>query len=677
FGVNPGSLVRAFLQTYILQHRVMGASTITMQVARLRYHLNTHTVIGKMQQMFYALRLEAHYSKDQILEAYLNLAPYGHNIEGIKAASLIYFHKDLAKLNLPEILTLVVIPQNPLARTPHVKSNLVRARNNLFNAWLLQHPEDGIYKAHFTLPLSMYTLPQLPFKAPHWVDHQLKFITSQRIDTTLSLPLQSAIEATVKNYLQQRTAQSIQNVSVLVLDSRDMQIKAMLGSGDYFNKSISGQINGATIARSPGSTLKPFIYALALDQGLIHPATVLKDTPMHFGAYDPENFDYQFMGPIKAQDALIQSRNVPAVYLANLLKTPTLYQFLKSAKTPLREESHYGLGLVLGDAELSMLQLTKLYAMLPNGGVLREPRFTLAQTQDKGTRLLSREASFITLDMLQQNPRPDMLMPNAQTLPVAWKTGTSSGYRDAWSVGVIGPYVLAVWIGNFDNRANPSFVGQKIAAPLFFKIIDTMQRSKRLNIQPLLAQNLNITRIKVCKDSGLLPTHYCRGTFATWFIPGKSPITTDTVFREVMINSKTGKRACVFDSSNQFVTYEFWSSDILELFQRAGINRRVAPPYDKECKLADIHEKGAAPTIQSPQDAFTYTLTKNSTNTIPLKANAESGVNELFWFANTTYLGKSSPDQPILWHATPGHYVLRVVDNFGRADAVKVAVSNL
>lgn len=676
-GVNPVSLARAFFQTYILRQRRVGASTITMQVARLHYHLNTRTLSGKLWQLFYALKLEAYYTKDQILEAYFNLAPYGHNIEGIKAASLIYYHKDLAKLNLPEILTLVVIPQNPVARVPNSQNHLLEARARLFHAWLQTHPQDALYTQHFTLPMAIYSLADLPFKAPHWVDYHLQKASAHEINTSLNLRMQNALEQTVKNYLKQHTTQAVNNLSVLVLDSRSMQIKSLIGSGNYFNKSIGGQINGAVNRRSPGSTLKPFIYALALDQGLIHPATVLKDTPMHFGSYDPDNFDYKFMGPLKAQDALILSRNVPAVYLANTLKNPNLYQLLQSANIPLKEESYYGLGIVLGAAEMSMIDLAALYAVLPNRGVFHKPVCKINQYMDQGIRLLSSEASFITLDMLQHNPRPDTLAGLTSTLPIAWKTGTSSRYRDAWSVGVAGPYVIVVWIGNFDNQANPAFIGQKVAAPLFFNIIDTLRGIENLHYQPYATAKLNLTKIKVCKESGLLPTHFCPGTFETWFIPGKSPIKTDTVFREIMINSKTGRRACTISPDNQFITYEFWPTDILELFHRAGIHRRTAPPFDTACTLSQIHDKGEAPSIQSPQNQFTYTLTKTSLNTIPLKATTESGVSELHWFANTKYLGKSLPADSLLWQPAPGHYVLRVVDNFGRADAIKVTIANL
>jgi penicillin-binding protein 1C len=684
-GINPWSLIRAFKNTYLLRERVVGASTITMQVARLRYHIDSRHFLGKIKQIIYALRLERHYTKSQILEAYFNLAPYGNNIEGIKAASLIYFHHQLNELSLPQILTLTIIPQNPTARTPRALDNLMLARLHLFSSWLIKYPNDQRYAALFKLPLALYTIKDIPFIAPHFVDAVLKMhAPSSAIQTTLDSKLQSLISNKVHEYLIHRSNVGIKNAAVLLVDNRDMSVKAMIGSGDFFNKSISGQVNGALTPRSPGSALKPFIYALALDQGIIHPATVLKDTPMHFGSYDPENFDYRFLGPLKAKEALILSRNIPAIYLSNLLSNPSLYDFLKQSGMPLRSEKEYGLGIVLGDAEISMLHLTSLYAMLANLGVYHKIRFWQDQPQDSGKRLLSPEASILTLDMLKDNPRPHQIFPNDTNslkglkgiIPVSWKTGTSSRFRDAWSIGVFGPYTLAVWVGNFDNSGNPSFVGQSAAAPLFFSIIDSITANQTIKPLAYDLPHLHLTRLKVCSASGLLPSHACPGTVDTWFIPGKSPIKKDTIFREVMIDHKTGNRTCRIDPQNRFEIYEFWPSDILKSFREAGIARRVPPPVDDTCEMNHLQENGNPPSITSPRNTYIYTITKEF-GTIPLEATVDADVTQLYWFSNTAFIGKSHREQPLLWHPHSGKFLVRVVDNFGRSDSISVAISHV
>ncbi len=676
WGVNPFSMIKAFWETYITKSRRVGASTITMQLARIRFGIHSKTSLGKVKQIIRALQLEVHYSKNQILEAYLNLAPYGNNIEGAGAASLIYFGKPVQSLAVPEALTLAVIPQNPIQRTPQQK-NLKNIRNKLFLRWVKKHPQDIQQKPLIDLPLQMQNMRSLPFLAPHFVNTVLQEVPlkKQMIVSTLDIHLQALSEKIVHRYLSRKKELGVYNAAVLLVDTRDMSVKSLVGSADFFNRSIEGQINGTDIKRSPGSTLKPFIYGLALDQGIIHPDTVLKDVPHSFGSYNPENFDYDFMGPIHAKDALVLSRNIPAVYLADQLSHPNLYELLEQAHvSQLKPESYYGLALVLGGAEITMQELTGLYAMLVNHGIWQNLRFEKNQTIENHQKILSPEASFLVLDMLKNTPRPegsDTIAPQA----VSWKTGTSSGYRDAWSIGAIGPYVLAVWIGNFDNTSNHAFVGKNIAAPLFFELIDGIQHERgRI---PALNQNLlqlHLTQVAVCKASGMLPTRYCKDTELTWFIPGKSPIKTDTIYREVAIDKKTGLRTCDFNQNTQFKIFEFWSSDLLKIFKQAGIQRRTPPPYDNHC--SPLGYAGLSPQITSPQLQLSYVVRANSLNesSIPFTAVTDADVHSLYWFINDVYLEKTQRDQPYLWHAKPGKYTVRVVDDHGRSDARDINV---
>jgi penicillin-binding protein 1C len=292
-----------------------------MQLARLMYRLNTRTPSGKLRQAVHALRLELLYSKREILEAYLNLAPYGQNIEGVGAASLIYFNRPPQKLALAEALTLAVIPQSPTRRAlgDAEKKTLVDARNRLYVKWVAKHPAAAEQRGLLQLPLNLRKPADLPFKAPHLTTMLLaeRMRGESRADnvivTTLDSKLQPLLERHVALYVAREKRVGIVNATAMLIDTRDMGVRAVVGSANFFGDAIDGQVNGALSKRSPGSTLKPFVYGLALDQGLLHPMTVLKDAPAAFGPFAPENFDGRFAGPITAKDALIRSRNVPAV----------------------------------------------------------------------------------------------------------------------------------------------------------------------------------------------------------------------------------------------------------------------------------------------------------------------------------------------------------------------------
>ena len=688
-GVSPTSLIRAVWHTYIKKDRKIGGSTITMQLARIRYDINSRTISGKTKQILAALWLELLYSKSEVLEAYLNLVPYGLNIEGAGAASLVYFHMNADKLILPDALTLSVIPQSPARRMASrgeegtvSNQSLEQARKALFAKWVEKKPEDQNQKTIMDLRVALKSPSDLPFLAPHFVNEALHIEPFDSVlHTTLDRPLQKLIERHSRAYIASKRQVGIRNAAVLLADHRTMEVKALLGSVAFFNAAIEGQVNGARMKRSPGSAIKPFIYGLGMDQGLIHPLTMLKDAPMSFGSYNPENFDNDFVGPIKAKDALVKSRNVPAVEIASKLTDPGLHRFLMQAGiTRLREESFYGMSLALGSADVSMEELVQLYAMLPNGGMLKSLRFLKTRPKEEGQRLLSREASFLVLDMLAANPHPSQGFRSdwvRDSLSVSWKTGTSFGFRDAWSVGIVGPYVLAVWIGNFDGEGNPAFIGREAAAPLFFEIVDSLksQDPEVRSFHGAGLAELNLSKVDVCSVSGRIPGPSCRQTVATWFIPGKSPIATCDIHRTIFIDIRTGLRSCIDAApGTRSAVYEFWPSDMLSIFKQAGIPRKVPPPYRQACLPEGKTGKGIGPRITSPQQGVTYSLRAASLENerIPLTAVTDADTREVYWFVNERFLGTSSSGAPFFWKPAPGRFVVRAVDDQGRADAREI-----
>ena len=672
-GVNPIALIRSGFGILRGGART-GASTITMQVARLRFHLQTRTPVGKFRQIVRALELERHYSKSEILEAYLNLAPYGRNIEGVGAASQIYFGKGAAHLTGPESISLCVIPQSPTHRALHANRDN-RSLNAAQENWYDRARLDTKSSAR---EFSARAEADRTFFAPHFV-HQVLATNNSRdpMVTTLDLQRQQLIERRIADYIRTNRNRGFQNAAAMLVDVRSMDVLAQIGSADFFSTEIQGQVDGTRSPRSPGSTLKPFVYACGLDQGLIHPLSILADAPRSFGDYNPENFDRDFLGPIRACDALARSRNLPAVELAAQLTNPTLYEFLRGAGVALpRSEPLYGLALPLGGAEIKMEDLVRLYASLAHNGELRPLRRKKSDpVPARGRQLLTPEAAFLTLEMLNV-PRPEISFSDSSNVaPVFWKTGTSHGFHDAWSIAVFNHYVLAVWIGNFDGKSNPAFIGRSAAAPLLFQITDALRASWPEPIEPHRPPpNANLKRVEFCAVSGDLPGKHCDHRVEGWFIPGISPIKTCDVHQEVLVDATTGLRVPIDDGTRQLrrEVYEFWPSDLLKLFERAGLPRRAPPPFLPGTESEFAARSGNPPKIISPSDAHATLL--GTSNEIPLRAKTDADVREVYWFADKTFIGKSCAADVLSWKSPPGTYQLIALDDHGRAGSCRVDI---
>lgn len=676
-GVNPWALVRAAGFTAMGERR-MGGSTITMQLARRAYGIDSRDLIGKLHQMAAALWLEWRYSKHDILEAYLNLAPFGGNIEGVGAASLVYLRKPAGMLTVAEALNLAVIPQNPRKRRGEfadasASAPLRAARQRLAQRWVARHPSNAHLLEPNALQTPFKTRASLPFHAPHLVDVLLRHSGERELVASVDLPTQKVLERVLGEYVKSRNDVGIYNACALLVDTSTMQVKALVGSANYRDEAIAGQVNCALGRRSPGSTLKPFIYGLALDQGQIHSASILKDAPSSYGGFSPENFDGRFAGPLPAHDALIRSRNLPAVDLASRLARPNLYDFLKlGGVQKLASESHYGLALALGGVELTPEELVQFYAMLANQGQWQELQYLAKATQARPAQpqltLLSAAASHITLDMLRQSPRPDTFAPARPA--VAWKTGTSWGFRDAWTAGVFGRYALVVWVGNFDGSSNPALIGMEAAAPLFLRIVDALRAERLAPAERVFSQPSDLQKIEVCAASGDLPNDACKVRHSAWFIAGKSPIRQSTLHRTVLVDSRSGKLACVPGPHTREETFEYWPSDMLALFKRAGLPLRLPPAG--ECANAAVAD--GAPHIVLPLRGVTHMQRLNQSQAIQLRAEAGNST-VLHWFAQDTLLGQSRPGETLAW--TPpqaGRYTLRVVDTQGRSETRELAV---
>lgn len=677
-GVNPFSMIRAAFDM-IKGSRKQGASTITMQLARIIYNIDSSKISGKIEQILRAIQIEMFYSKQEILEAYFNLAPYGGNIEGVGAASLIYFGERAENLNLPQIVALTVVPQNPNKRNLSSKSGqeeVWKASARLKKIWKQKHATRD--NSHLDLPLQ--TDKHLPFHAPHFV----RFITeknSGEIFSSLDLDMQKMLEDIVNDYVKENNNKGVYNASALIVNYKTMEVKAYVGSNDFFNEKINGQVDGTNALRSPGSALKPFIYAIALDEGLIHPLTMLKDVPKNYGLYTPENFDRSFYGLVSATSALVYSRNIPAVDLLLQTRKDAFYDMLKQAGVKnLRSSDFYGLALALGGFEVSLQDIATMYAMLGNLGEMKELKFIKEYPEKEPLRIMSKEAAFLTLDMLSYNEDIDKrhipFTVKEKDYPVYWKTGTSFGFKDAVTAGIVGDYVIVVWVGNFDATPNNHFIGRKMAAPLFFKVVRNLAKYYKINTENKSA-GLNLARVDICSSTGDLADQNCNKTIKSYFIPGVSSIKLSNVSRRIPVDIKTGLRACRHTPpTTKMEVYEFWPSDILKAYELAGISPKRPPQYKEDCNIMDTSHSGKPPIVNIPANGSVYLVRSHNLDKekIILKASVDADADTVYWFFDNHLVGTSAPEEAIEVPTKIGTIVVKATDNMGRSSISNIQV---
>ncbi|MFH1343491.1 MAG: penicillin-binding protein 1C [Pseudomonadota bacterium] len=476
-GVDPQALGRAAWQLVTSGRIVSGGSTITMQLARLMEPRRERSLSAKLRQMVRAIQLERQLSKDQILDLYLALAPFGGNLEGIRAASIAYFGKEPKRLSLAEAAILVALPQSPERRRLDRHPEVARiARNRVLDRMV----EDGRVPAEDAVQAKAVPVPRLrkpmPILAPHSADQaQATVKDTPVIRLTLDSGLQKVLEALARD----RAVALGPNISVamIAVDNKSGDVLAHVGSPDYFDDGRAGQVDMTRAVRSPGSTLKPFIYGLAFEDGFVHPESLIDDRPIRFGSYAPENFDMSFQGTVPVRKALQLSLNVPAIALLDRVGSSRLSSRLKQAGTNLvlPKNEAPGLAMGLGGVGVTLQDLVQLYSGLARLGNARPLREIVGATDDArdNLRLMDQVAAWQVGNVLIGTPPPE----NAAHNRIAFKTGTSYGYRDAWSVGFDGRLTIGVWVGRPDGAPVPGLVGRTAAAPILF---DAFARTGKL-----------------------------------------------------------------------------------------------------------------------------------------------------------------------------------------------------
>jgi penicillin-binding protein 1C len=474
-GVDPIALGRAAFQLVTRGHIVSGGSTITMQLARLMEPRRERSVYAKLRQMVRALEIERQLNKDQILDLYLALAPFGGNLEGVRAASIAYFGKEPKRLSLAESALLVALPQSPETRRLDRYPDMARAARDRVLARMVEDgrvPEEDAASAK-AVPVPRLRKP-MPILAPHSADQAIAIVKdTDVIRLTLDSSLQKVLEALARD----RAVALGPNISVAIIavDNETGDVLARIGSPDYFDDRRAGQVDMTRAVRSPGSTLKPFIYGLAFEDGFVHPESLIEDRPIRFGSYAPENFDMTFQGTVPVRKALQLSLNVPAIVLLDRVGASRLSSRLKQAGAGLvlPKDEAPGLAMGLGGVGVTLQDLVQLYSGLARLGTTRPLREIAKDEPRDSLRLMDQVAAWQVGNVLIGTPPPE----NAAHDRIAFKTGTSYGYRDAWSVGFDGRITIGVWVGRPDGAPVPGLVGRSAAAPILF---DAFARSGKL-----------------------------------------------------------------------------------------------------------------------------------------------------------------------------------------------------
>lgn len=691
FGVNPLAVLRAAWQNVFSLRVVSGASTITMQLARLA-DPKERTWTSKIIETFRAVQLEVHLDKERILEHYLNMTPYGGNIVGIGAASYFYFGKGPNRLSLSEASLLAVLPKSPTRLNPTKNAPAAKeARDKV----LRRLAEDGVFEEKAALeaisrPVSSKLWP-VPFIAPHFCE--MAMATSpeaKRIQTGLDPRQQQAALSLLRTRLPWLRAQGIEDVGAIIIDKKSREVRALVGSARYFDDPAHGKINAVLTRRSPGSALKPFLFAKAFDLGLSLPETMLLDVPTNYIGYSPKNYDDSFRGRVTVKDALADSLNIPAIRLLHTVGLENFYTLLNAGGLKLSSRAEkIGLPLVLGAVEVTLFDLSALYTALATDGEFRP--LTLVKNQESAanavsddfskpassTKLFSKEAIFMVTEILSELERPDMprAWDLAQNMPqIAWKTGTSFGHRDAWAIGYSNNSVIGLWVGNLSGRPARGISGARQAAPLLvdlFRIADP--RGSPLKRPDLL----EIIDINVCADSRQLPGPYCPRQRSIQAIARKLPVGSCSLHRQIFVEEATGLRMlgdCLEKAATKPVIIEEHPPELVAWWRSKGIPFKEPPAVNPECKSM---AGGIGPRITSPQGKEPYRIRKDvplSFQRIALRAVAGADAKKLVWFKDGLLAGECTPGETIFIDPEPGRRRLVVLDDLGRMDGVEYVV---
>ncbi len=674
-GINLLAMARAFTKNLLHLKRTSGASTITMQVARA-LEPKKRTYVNKFIEMFRALQLEWKYSKDEILQLYLNLVPYGSNVQGVKSAAILYFKKNPDHLSLAEITALSIIPNRP--------STLVIGKNNDLiikerNRWLQKFAAEKVFTQKeiqdaLDEPLTA-TRGIVPKYIPH-LAYRLKKQGTDIIRTHIEMNTQLKIEKLVADYSRSLTLKNIRNAAVIVIDNQTHQVISYVGSANFKDTTDGGQVNGAAAIRQPGSTLKPLLYGLCIDEGLLTPKTVITDVAVNYQGYAPENYDKKFNGYVSMEYALEHSLNIPAVKSLRALGKDKLVQKLADCDFMQikKDQQKLGLSLILGGCGATLEELTGLYSAFANNGIYVRPSYTQSDSLHKKVKVLTAAANFMINETLSKVNRPDFPLNWGSTehMPkIAWKTGTSYGRRDAWSIGYNKHYTIGIWTGNFSAQGIPELSGANIATPLLFKIFNTIDYDSD---QEWFGQPKDCDIRQVCSETGLPPNDYCTNIVTDYFIPLISPARKCDNMQETMISANEKMsycQSCVPPTGYKKKLYKIIPPDIQAWMQDNRIVYAQIPPHNPACEK--VFKEGA-PLITSPANGTEYLISKKHPEPLQLVCRAASDAGMLYWYINNKFYKSCSIGAKQFFIPDEGPVKISCTDDKGRNRDVWITV---
>lgn len=675
-GVNPFALFRAAWQNVFHGKRVSGASTITMQTVRL-LEPRARNYQSKGIEIIRAMQLELRMTKDEIFLLYLNLLPYGGNIEGVKSASVMYLKKNPEQLSLAEIAALSIIPNRPTSLRPGKDGPFILKERN---RWLNKLRSAGLFSnEEISDALSEPWVAQrnpAPVEIPH-LAHKLKNLyPGQNIQTHIRLNLQQSCEKMVKDYIRGIRWNDIHNAAVMVIDNETRKVIAYIGSADFNDAYDGGQVNGARAVRQPGSALKPALYALGIDMGLFTPQTIVNDVPVNFKGYQPENYDQTFKGPISMSYALENSLNIPAVRLLSDIGTDKFTRTLIQAQfqSIRKNKDKLGLSMILGGCGVTLEEMAGLYAAQAELGNFRRLKYSTFDQDTHQTRLYSRAAAFMITEMLVKITRPDLPVgyENSLHLPkIAWKTGTSYGRRDAWSIGYNQKYTVAVWVGNFNNRGVPELSGATTATPLLFQLFNHLDYNSNASWYAMPA---GCEIRKVCARSGNLPNHFCDETRLDYFIPLISPASVCGHRREYCITADEQYSYCKNCQPAEGYKkrwYDAIDPELLEWYHREQISFEKIPPHWPDCDRLFTQN---APVITFPVHGAEYLIPISQPEPIQLSCRSAADVKYVYWYINNQFYQKTAAREKIWFHPDEGELLISCSDDKGRNSNITIQV---
>ena len=683
-GVDPIAISRAAITDVVHLRRVSGGSTLSMQLARL-LEPRRRTIPSKLVDMFRALQLDARLSKREILEHYLARTPYGKNVEGIESAAWSYFGHGAQHLSPLEIATLLAVPQGPTRFAPS-KANQTRLRERrdrilakLIAAGVFSSADTEAARAEALAvepPIRLRPMPREAIHAAVWARGQHPH--EVRIRTTLDRGAQSVVEKLVGSYGAELQQRAIHNAAIVVVDHRTREVVALTGNLDFDDAKHGGQISMFARPRSPGSTLKPLLYALAIDRGLALPEYLVTDVPSEYGTYRPRNFDGDYAGLITLRESLNRSLNLPFIDLLAKLGVETFIgELQRSGVSHARATpGEYGLSLIAGGIELTPLEVANLYATLAENGVHRALRMFASDRASTPSTIYGSAAAHLTREALSLRDRPDF--PKRRDIrrgapaEIHWKTGTSFGYRDAWAVGSGPQYTAAIWTGNVDQHASRDLVGSEAAAPLLFDVLEGLADRTRTQVPPSPPGDL--VEIEVCAYSGHVPgegcTHRVKALASVQSVP-QAPCPYHQVYEVDRATKRAVLPACRDDRAD----YEKKTFVVLPSAVNAWLaerNRTIpeAPVFADGCAM-----DAGAPTLLLPSEGQIVTLIPGvpSTNqVVPLQVSTRA--THVSWFVDGELVATAPSSERAFWTPTVGTHEVVVSDEAGRKARRKLVV---